>query len=295
MLRSMTGYGKASNCSPLGFFSVEIQSVNRKILDINITLPKELNFLTIDIRKMIESKLSYGQISVFIKGKFETKLPYKVSANLELCKQLHMALQSLCNELKLDPANITLETLLTDRLDIFSIESNTSNEEEWKTFIMELTQNALDKLIEMKFSEGKLLTHDFSLRLDLLENHMKKVELLVKDEPQRMKQKLLSKLNEFFPSFLDNEEKVMRELLIFAEKVDVQEEITRFYSHLLQFKNLISSCQMGIGKKMDFLCQEIGRELNTLGSKTQDLETTKWVVEMKTELSRIKEQLQNIE
>jgi uncharacterized protein (TIGR00255 family) len=291
----MTGYGKAFVSSSLGHFSIEIQSVNRKFLEISLNYPRELSFLNLELRKLIESQIFCGQISVNIKGRFEEKLPYKVVPNLALAKQLHEASLTFIKELKLSDQSISLSTLLNERSDLFLFETNSSSEEEFRTLILDLTQQALDQFISMREIEGKALKKDFEKRVSSLEEKMHQVAQLAHLEPEKLKQKLLSKLQENFPNAFDNEERMMREMMIFCEKVDVQEEITRFYSHISQFKEFLKGAKGGIGKKMDFLSQEIARELNTLGAKTNDLQITQLVVEMKTELSRIREQLQNVE
>jgi uncharacterized protein (TIGR00255 family) len=295
MFHSMTGYGKAFVSSSLGHFSIEIQSVNRKFLEISLNYPRELSFLNLELRKLIESQIFCGQISVNIKGRFEEKLPYKVVPNLALAKQLHEASLTFIKELKLSDQSISLSTLLNERSDLFLFETNSSSEEEFRTLILDLTQQALDQFISMREIEGKALKKDFEKRVSSLEEKMHQVAQLAHLEPEKLKQKLLSKLQENFPNAFDNEERMMREMMIFCEKVDVQEEITRFYSHISQFKEFLKGAKGGIGKKMDFLSQEIARELNTLGAKTNDLQITQLVVEMKTELSRIREQLQNVE
>jgi uncharacterized protein (TIGR00255 family) len=295
MFRSMTGYGKASASSPIGNFSIEIQSVNRKFLEININCPRELSFLNHDIRKLIESEVFGGQISVTIKGRFEDKLPYKVVPNITLAKEIFEASLSIIKELQLQQETLSLQTLLSERSDLFLFESNPSSEEEFRLLILKLTKSALDQFITMREVEGRALKEDFLKRLDLLQINMNKIKELALLEPEKLKQKLLTKLQENFANALDNEERMMREMMIFCEKVDVQEEIIRFYSHLNQFRDFLKGSKGGIGKKLDFLSQEIARELNTLGAKTNDLQITQLVVEMKTELSRIREQLQNVE
>lgn len=295
MFRSMTGYGKASASSSIGNFTIEIQSVNRKFLEVNINCPRELSFLMPDIRKLIESQVFSGQISVIIKCRFEDKLPYKVVPNITLAKELYEASLSIVRELKLKQETLSLQTLISESSDLFLFESDPSSQEEFRKLILTLAQSALDQFITMREVEGNSLKDDFLKRLDLMQEKMNKIKELALLEPEKLKQKLLAKLQENFANALDNEERMMREMMIFCEKVDVQEEITRFYSHLSQFREFLKGCKGGIGKKMDFLSQEISRELNTLGAKTNELQITKLVVEMKTELSRIREQLQNVE
>jgi uncharacterized protein (TIGR00255 family) len=295
MFRSMTGYGKAVSVSSLGNFIVEIHSVNKKFLDVAINLPRELSFLSQDIRKKIESVVFLGQVNINIKARFEDKLPYKATANIWLAKELFEAMQKLSQELGMDCKHININTLLEERSDLIVFEPDTENEECYKKIIQDLVDEALLHFISMKEKEGQALKKDFEYRLNKLYQQMKKIEDLAQLEPEKLKQKLLAKLQENFSNFLDNEERMMREMLIFCEKVDIQEEITRFYSHLTQFIQLLEGAHGGIGKKLDFLTQEISRELNTLGSKTNDLQITQIVIDMKTELSRIKEQIQNIE
>lgn len=296
MLRSMTGYGKASVSSPLGHFSLEIQSVNRKFLEINLTIPKELSFLTVEIRKILESEITCGQVNVNLRARFEDKLPFKVLPNLALAKEIYLALTEISTELPLsDQKNISLSTLIGERPDLLLFESQPTNEEHYRSLILDLTKNALNNFLAMRELEGKALVVDFSDRVDKLEKMMQEVASIASKEPEKLKEKLLNRLQESFPNALDNEDRMLRELVIYCEKCDIQEEITRFFSHTKQFRSLLEGRAGGIGKKMDFLSQEIARELNTLGAKSTDLQITGHVVEMKTELSRIREQLQNVE
>lgn len=292
MLRSMTSFARSSLAGPEGRFSIEIQSVNRKFLEISCHLPREFSHYELQIRKWLTKEIVFGQVQVTIRAHFEGLTPFKVVPNLALAKQIHQAWQEIALALNVK-TDFDLQ-LLADK-NVILFEDDPSSAELYSSLLEKLVNDCLKQFVHVREVEGKALADDFTGRLDRLELLMKQVEQLSKDAPEKQRLRLQTRMKEIIPDTMENQERILREAALFAEKVDVQEEITRFYSHVSQFRKLLDGGPEGVGKTMDFMTQELGREINTLGSKTQELEVSKLIIELKTELSRIREQVQNVE
>ncbi|MDR3625164.1 MAG: YicC family protein [Chlamydiales bacterium] len=290
----MTAYSKTHLTHELGCFTLEIQSVNRKFLELQINLPRELSSFEPFLRKILQKELVCGHVNLTLRASFEQASLFKITPNLLLAKEIYNAWLSIAATLGLDSKSFDLK-LLSENPNILTYSENTELEKTCEDIIDLLVREGLSQLVRMREEEGKALKHDFLLRLELLEDSMKKVSALVQASPEKYRQKLLQRIKESLPDSIESEERLLREMIIYAEKSCVQEEITRFYSHISQFKDLLDGKKLGIGKNLDFLTQELARELNTFGAKTSDLDSSKLILEMKTELARIREQVQNVE
>jgi uncharacterized protein (TIGR00255 family) len=291
MIASMTGFGRALLDAPLGRIIVEIQSVNRKYLEMFISLPKEYSRFELEIRKWIGEKISRGQISVRVYVIPAFKNIRASLPSFEQLKLLKEGWEELADRLGYTKTAIDLP-FLTQQMPL-QMPAEAAQDEDLE-FFKHCMLEALQALITMKRFEGKALCCDIELRLQSMQQHVAQIELSVPETVSRMKKKLQERIAEAAPALLDNDEKVLREITLFAEKVDISEEITRFRSHLAQFHELLKA-PAAIGRKMDFLVQEIGREINTMGSKSLESKIAHLVVEVKSELEKIREQIQNIE
>lgn len=294
MLKSMTAFGRASIENSIGHFTAEIQSVNRKYLEINCYLPKELVRFEADIRQWVGACVSRGQINLRVFAFFEKASPLVVKANLALAKQIKEAWEQIGKELKLAEATVRLD-MITRQEDILLYEEDLQNEEAVRAELRKVIDMALLPFLEMKKKEGLELYTDIAMRLKRLGEWIEQVAVKATGASSKFRQKLIERINEVAAGCSDNEDKILREVAIYAEKVDITEEIIRFRSHLKQVQALITSPHESIGKKFEFLLQELNREANTVGSKSNDIETVQLVVDIKTELERIREQIQNIE
>ncbi|HRD56219.1 MAG TPA: YicC family protein [Parachlamydiaceae bacterium] len=288
----MTAYARSSLKKRVGRFSLEIQSVNRKFLEIHAVLPHELMRFDAFIKKKIGEHVGRGQINVRLFAEFEEEAPYVVKANLPLVRQIKDAFHAICDDLKIS-GELKADQLLFQK-GVLKFEEEFPNEGDYLEAIEEVLTAALNQLTLMKEKEGSLLLKDIEERLQLLGKTIQKMELLSSDAEKKLHDRLIAKLNEVVPGFIENEERVLREVCLFAEKADITEEITRFKSHIEQFFALLKTANL-VGKTLEFLIQEMNREVNTIGSKASDLNITKLVIEMKTELERIREQIQNVE
>lgn len=293
MLNSMTAYGRAEKKSDFGNVIVEMQSVNRKFLDLTISLPKEFSSLDVPVRHRISSLIKRGKVNVKVFVEFCGETPVTVRPNLPLVRQIKEAWELMEKDLHV-VCGIDLKTLL-QMPDVFQFSTEGKSEEKWNLLIHEALDEALANAAEMKQKEGFAIQQDFESRLKTLRNALEEIQVFCPEVKARNKEKLKQTLSEVMDEGKEFEERLLREACLFAEKVDIEEEITRLTSHLKQFDERMKSSSEPVGKILEFLLQEMLREVNTIGSKAQDLRISNLVVQMKTEVERIREQLQNVE
>lgn len=289
----MTGFGRAMVQESGVQITVEILSVNRKHLDINLVLPKHLNRFDPDIRKQVGAFVMRGHVTVRISVVFVKDSPLKVQANLAMAKQYHQGWCAIAESLGLDNSSFCL-SLLENETDLF-VYNETESMNEFAILLNKGIDKALKPFIAMRESEGELLKKDIDQRLDDLKIKMTTIAQISPQAVEKYRNKMIEKMKSLIPSIEVLDERLLKEIALFAEKVDVEEEIVRFYSHIDQFKQLLKNGPPAAGKTAEFLVQEITREINTTGSKCSDLTVTKLVVDIKSELERIREQIQNIE
>lgn len=296
MLKSMTAFGRASLSIPLGYFLVEIQSVNKKYLDINVSLPKELSQFEHEIKKWISTSVNRGLVSVKISARFEKSSPISVKPNTALATQIIDAWKELAEDLALhvNKGDIGIP-LLSQYDDILTFNENLKDEDVYRKALHQVVMEALDQFSTMREVEGATLANDITSRFNMLKECISQIEKKSPDSTKKFKQKLTERLEEVLSGSIENEEKILREVVVYAEKVDITEELVRFRSHLQQAEKLMAGDGSGVGRTLDFLLQEFNRETNTIGSKSMDAEISHHVVKMKSELEKIREQIQNIE
>ncbi|MBA3958347.1 MAG: YicC family protein [Parachlamydiaceae bacterium] len=295
MLRSMTGYGRASLTTAQGRFVVEVQSVNRDHLDIQIFAPKELARFDHELRKLVAASIARGHITVRVTAQFENGSPVSVRPNIPLAEQITNACRKISNELGIVLQDDALWRLLTREDGVLQYEVALEGEEGYRTSLREAASQALKAFVTMREVEGQTLQRDICQRFKLLRQTMNQIASKAPQATEGYRKKLTERLNEVISGCVENEERVLREVCLFAERVDIAEEVTRFNSHLDQVESLLRSDQSAIGKTLKFMLQELGREINTIGSKSSDSEVSHLVVEVKGELERVREQALNIE
>jgi len=288
MTRSMTGYAQAKSKELDGLtWTVELHSVNRKVLDIHSHLSRELLSLDMEIRKAITKVVHRGKVSV----KIHCVKAKDALVSLPRLKKLKSEYTKTAKELKLSTEEITLPFLL-QQMERSSIEEEISPKTAAE--LKKTLEKALNGLIKMKETEGKALAVDVTKRLKKLIANLAFIEKESDKSPENYREKLSSRLKDLFEE-AEADERILREIALFSEKVDVTEEITRLKSHFKQMEDLLVSKENSIGRTLDFLNQEMLREINTIGSKTAILSVTKKVIDSKAELEKIREQVQNIE
>ena len=287
----MTGYGGGRVKEEDGECLVEIKSLNNKYCDINI----KNNFQSLEIEqkieKLIKDRVSRGKITILVRAENYGLTEEKIILNEDVADSCYKNLKALQEKYKLKD-EIGIGSMLKFK-DIFIIVKEEESAKIWP--LVEKALNlALDSLLKMRVREGKVLIADIRKRVKRIQKLIDKIEKYSKSSPLDYKDKFLSKIKNMTDGLNVDEGRIELEAAIFAEKTDITEEITRLKSHLIQFDDLLNS-EESMGRKMDFLTQEINREVNTIGSKTNDIEVTSLVVLVKSELEKIREQARNIE
>ncbi len=292
MLKSMTGFGKAEGETSLGRVIVESRSVNHRYSDLSIKLPKRLAVFESRIKEMIRSEVSRGRIDVLVRLDTTGEGRLQLSVDLHLAEQYYKALQTLKEELHLRE-EITLG-LLAGAKDLITAKEETEDVELYWQEVAPVLKQSFKAMDEMKRWEGELLAKDLQQRLERIRGEMDNIK---QQFPSRLNA-YWNRLHERLRSFLGDAEvdypRFQQEVAFLAERTDITEEIVRGESHLVQFDVLLKSVDP-VGRKMDFLLQEIHREVNTISSKANDAEISQRIVEIKSELEKIREQVQNIE
>ena len=291
MIKSMTGFGRSTLEENLREYQVEIKSVNHKYCDINIRMPRSISYLEDEIRKAIISKIKRGKIDVFITYDNYSEEGKSIQINKEIAKVYIRSLKELAEEENLgDNIEVTDITRLPDVLSI----KNNEDEDKIKQEMITVVNKAIERLIEMRKVEGQKMAQDIMDRIDKINSKIKEISELSTGLIDEYVVKLETRIQELLKTEEVDKSRLAQEVVIYADKCSVQEEITRLDSHVAQFKELIK-LDTAIGKKLDFLIQEMNRETNTIGSKANNLEITNRVIDIKTELEDIREQIQNIE
>lgn len=291
MIKSMTGYGKSSLSINLREYQVEIKTVNHKYIDTNIRLPRSISYLEDDIRKLITSKLKRGKVDVLITFENFNKDDNEIKINKELAKMYIDSFKDLAQEENLS-TNIDV-TEITKLPDVVIVKSNI-DEEQIKTELLQVVENAVNNLIEMRQSEGNRISGDILAKISQIEEKNEEIFGLSTGLIREYVVKLETRIKEILKTEELDKSRLMQEIVIYADKCSVEEEVTRLRSHISQLREIIKSKEP-TGKKMDFLIQEMNRETNTIGSKANNLEITNRVIDIKTILEDIREQVQNIE
>ena len=291
MIKSMTGYGKSSLSVNSREYQVEIKTVNHKYIDINIKIPKAISYLEEDIRKLVASKIKRGKVDILIAFENYSKDGNDIRINTELAKMYIENLKKLASEENLS-ANIEV-TEITKLPDVLTIKNNL-DENQIKTELVQTVEDATNRLIEMRQKEGNKISEDILTKIAQIEEKTEEIFRLSTGLIDEYVVKLEARIKEILKTEELDKSRLMQEVVIYADKCSVEEEITRMRSHISQLRNLINLDEP-TGKKMDFIIQEMNRETNTIGSKANNLEITNRVVDIKTILEDIREQIQNIE
>ena len=290
-MKSMTGFGRASLESNGKNYIIEIKTVNNKYSDITVKSPKRLSFMEDKIRKQIANRITRGKVEVSVSFFDFSNKSKNVVLNKEIAKEYIKQLKEIADENNLSE-NISVVEIakLPDILN--SIDSD--NDEEIAGEALKCLNMALDSLIEMRKAEGENIKQDLLVRIERVQNLVDKIVENSKGIVEEYVSKLEKRVKEILKTDVVDENRIAQEAVIYADKTSIEEELTRLNSHIVQFKELVNS-DGPVGKKLDFMIQEMNRETNTIGSKAGSGEITKAVIDLKVELEDIREQIQNIE
>lgn len=295
-MKSMTGFGKGEACChERGVtFSVEISTVNRKQLDIRANMPRELGAFETILRRIISARVKRGTVAARVTMELEDSAS---AGNVKINEALLRSLASHCASLT-KSLGLKNDLKLSELLAVPGVIEERSTEldvPECVDAFSHAAEKAVDALLTMRIQEGKALQNDLRHRVGVLDGIVDKIAPHTHDIPELQKEKLLTRIKESGLDVADNDERLLKEIVIFADKSDVSEELTRLKSHFKQFTVFIEDDSTPVGRSLDFLLQEIQREINTLGTKAGGTVVSPLVVEFKTELEKIREQVQNIE
>ena len=292
MIRSMTGFGRRQAPWQDGSVTVEMRSVNHRFLEIACRLPKSLSHLEDTFKKGLQQRCIRGRIDMTVTVQTGKGRVGSVNLDQSLAKQYHHALLTLKKSLKLS-GSIDL-TLIAGLRDVVSISDQPTEDPKLAKVVQQLMTKALTDLAEMRTREGKALAEDMRARIQTIRRHKGDIAarspLLAQESFDKMKVRVQKLLGSDVPDL----PRLYQELAVYADRGDITEEIVRLDSHMIQFEQTLNRADSA-GKTLDFLLQEIGREINTIGSKANDAEVAGHVVQMKAELERIREQVQNVE
>lgn len=292
MLKSMTGYGRSQKILNGRDILVEIRSVNHRYYEYSSRIPRTYAYIDDKLKALIKSKVARGKVDVSVTVSNIEGRDTEIAINKGIAEGYVAALRSVADELGIED-DLTLSKLIK-LPDIFIVQKTPDDEEQIWSDISEIAREALEKFIAMRETEGAKLRADVLEKTDVILDMVEKVEKLSPVTTENYRNRLFQKLSEILESQDIDQQRIITESAVFAEKIAVDEETVRLRSHICQFKELLDSNE-SIGRKLDFIVQEMNREVNTIGSKAQDLEITKLVVDMKAELEKIREQIQNIE
>ena len=290
-MKSMTGFGRASLESNGKNYIIEIKTVNNKYSDITVKSPKRLSFMEDKIRKQIANRITRGKVEVLVSFFDFSNKSKNVVLNKEIAKEYIKQLREIADENNLSE-NISVVEIAKLPYILNSIDSD--NDEEIASESLQCLNMALDSLIEMRKAEGENIKQDLLVRIERVQNLVDKIAENSKGIVEEYVSKLEKRVKEILKTDVVDENRIAQEAVIYADKTSIEEELTRLNSHIVQFKELVNS-DGPVGKKLDFMIQEMNRETNTIGSKAGSGEITKAVIDLKVELEDIREQIQNIE
>lgn len=292
MIKSMTGFGRGEYEENGRSFTVEVKTVNHRYSDISIRLPRQLSYLEDTIRKYISRNISRGKIDVYISQDKYNEDEVRVSIDHALTSSYVKALNELRNAYKLeDDITVSVVARFPDILTVDRVEED--KDKIWNTLSMAIDKS-MNELMTMREIEGRKLADDVIERAGYIRSIVKQIEERSPQVVQEYKSKLEDRIKQLLDDVPVDEARIAVEVALFADKSSIAEEIVRLYSHLDQLLSIMNENEP-VGRKLDFLIQEMNREINTIGSKANDIMITKQVVVVKSEIEKIREQIQNIE
>ncbi len=291
MLKSMTGFGRAEKVVDQFNIKVNLKSVNHRYLDLAVRVPKYYYFVEDKIRQTAAKYISRGKVEVYVSVERIEGSDKSITLDREIAASYIKALKAAA-ELGVED-DVKVSTIAQYH-DIFKIETDEADEEYITNTITDVFKEAAEDFVNTRISEGKNMEADICEHLDNLESNLHMVEKRYPEIVAEYRARLEKKMNEILADVNIEETRIIAEAAIYAERTDIGEETVRLASHIKEFRNAIKTDQP-IGKKLDFMIQEMNRETNTMGSKANDVEISKIIVDMKSEIEKIREQIQNIE
>ena len=292
MPRSMTGYGRAVKVFDDREITVELKAVNHRFFEFTARVPRQYSFMEERLKKLISSEVNRGKVEAYVSVASVSEPEETVVANVDIIGSYVTALRDIKDALAVSD-DLSLSHLLRIP-DAFTVVKREEDEEQVWEEVRITAEEAVAAFVDMRRTEGEKLKSDILIKLDEIEANVSKVAERSPQVTEKYRERLYAKLKELLEDRNVDDQRVLTEAAIFADKTAVDEEIVRLRSHISQYREILSQNEP-IGKRLDFLIQEFNREVNTIGSKCNDLEITKTVLEMKNAVEKIREQIQNIE
>lgn len=292
MIKSMTWFGRCEVLKDSRKFTVELKSVNHRYLDVNIRMPKKLNFFETSIRTLLKSYADRGKVDIFITYEDLSQSQVSVKYNAALAAEYLKYLNQMAEEFSLD--NDVRVSTLSRYPEVFTMEECSEDEDELWNGLKEALEGAFSQFVEMRTKEGERLKEDILLKLDLLSEQIRFIEERSPQIIAEYRTKLEEKMRELLEDTQIDDNRIAAEVILFADKICTDEEVVRLKSHIQHMKETLEESN-GIGRKLDFIAQEMNREANTILSKANDLDISNRAISLKTEIEKIREQIQNIE
>lgn len=294
MIRSMTGYGRFQSTVDSMNITVELKSVNHRYFEFNSRVPRNYGFLEEKLKSFVNSRVSRGKVECYVSIENLEEDEVEIAVNHSLAESYCNALKELAGRLELNLRDDNIMSSLTRYNDIFVVHKNEADEEKIWNAVKVVTDEAVTKFIDMREQEGNKLKSDVLSRAETILGKVTEIEERSPVTVKEYNDRLLARINEFLSDVQVDEQRIITECAIFADKVAVAEETVRLRSHIDQLRQFLNSDE-AVGRKIDFLVQEMNREANTIGSKAQDVTIARNVIDIKAEIEKIREQIQNIE
>jgi len=291
MIKSMTGFGRGNFENEGREYVVEIKTVNHRYNDISIKLPRSISYLEEKIKKIISENIKRGKVDVFITFNNYSEKGKDIKINKEIAKKYILELKELAEEAKISDRISVTE--ISKFPEVLNIQNNEDEELIWAE-IQNPLNSAINELVKMREYEGIRISKDLIKRADKISNKINEISKVSTGLVEEYIVKLEARIKELLKTDVIDETRLAQEVVIYSDKTSVQEEITRINSHIAQLHTLLQTNE-AVGKRLDFLMQELNRETNTIGSKANCLNITNLVIDIKTELEDMREQIQNIE
>ena len=292
MIKSMTGFGRCEIQRDSRKFTVELKSVNHRYLDVNIRMPKKLNFFETAIRTLLKSYANRGKVDIFITYEDLSQAQVAVKYNASLAAEYLKYLRQMEEEFGLK--NDVNVSTLSRYPEVFTMEEQSEDEEELWNGLKEALTGAFGQFVQTRQTEGENLKRDILAKLDILSSRLACIEERSPQIVAEYRARLEEKMNELLADTQIEESRIAAEVILFADKICTDEEVVRLKSHIAHMKSTLDE-EDEIGRKLDFIAQEMNREANTILSKANDIEVSDYAISLKTEIEKIREQIQNIE
>ena len=293
MIKSMTGFGRCEVMEGERKFTVEMKGVNHRYLDVNIRMPKKLNFFETAIRGLLKQSIQRGKVDIFISYEDFTESQMSLKYNESLAQEYMDCFGRMKEQFSLE--NDIRVSTLSRCPEVLTMEEQVIDEEELWNGLKKALEGAIGQFVETRTLEGSNLKKDIIEKLDGLLDLVGYIEERTPKIVAEYREKLETKVRELLEDAQIEESRIAAEVVIFADKICTDEEVVRLRSHIIHMKETLQSEEAGIGRKLDFIAQEMNREANTILSKANDLEVSNVGIDLKTEIEKVREQFQNIE